>query len=114
MKQSSATLLGINKAKVTGVKVSSLPEGYDYSFTGDKAQAIYDYLSDISLSSELSVEDPGQLNGMLWVIRLDYENGDTVTLYDSGKFIHGSDRKWYEMPYEESQGLSELIWELGK
>ena len=114
VKQSAATLLGIDKAKIKSVNVTSLPEGYDYSFTGDKAQAIYDYLSDIGLSSELSVEDPGQLNGMLWVIRLDYENGDSITLYDSGKFIHGSDRKWYEMPYEESQGLSELIWELGK
>lgn len=114
VKQSAATLLGINKAKVTGVKVSSLPQGYDYSFTGDKAQAVVDYLSGLSLSSELSVQDPGQLNGMLWVIRLDYENGDTITLYDSGKFIHGEEHKWYEMPYEESQGLSELIWKLGK
>ena len=113
-KSFSATLLGIDKAKVTVVKVSSLPEGYDYSFTDENAQAVVDYLSNISLSTNLSVEDPGQLNGMTWVIKLNYENGDTVTLYDLGKFIHGEDRKWYEMTYEESQELSNLIWKLGK
>ena len=113
-KSFSATLLGIDKAKVTVVKVSSLPEGYDYSFTDENAQAVVDYLSNISLSTNLSVEDPGQLNGMTWVIKLNYENGDTVTLYDLGKFIHGTDRKWYEMTYEESQELSNLIWKLGQ
>ncbi|MBP5579732.1 MAG: dockerin type I repeat-containing protein [Ruminococcus sp.] len=113
-KANSAVLLGIDKANVTGVQVSSLPEGYDYSFKDKNAQAVVDYLSNLSLSTELSVEDPGQLNGMLWIIRLVYENGDTVTLYDSGRFIHGEDRKWYEMPYEESEGFSSLVWELGK
>ena len=113
-KSFSATLLGIDKAKVTVVKVSSLPEGYDYSFTDENAQSVVDYLSNISLSTNLSVEDPGQLNGMTWVIKLNYENGDTVTLYDLGKFIHGEDRKWYEMTYEESQELSNLIWKLGR
>ena len=113
-KSFSATLLGIDKAKVTFVKVSSLPEGYDYSFTDENAQAVVDYLSNISLSTNLSVEDPGQLGGMTWVIKLKYENGDTVTLYDLGKFIHGTNRKWYEMTYEESQELSNLIWKLGK
>lgn len=113
-KSFSATLLGIDKAKVIGVKVSSLPEGYDYSFTDENAQAVVDYLSNISLSTNLSVEDPGQLGGMTWVIKLNYENGDTVTLYDLGKFIHGTDRKWYEMTYEESQELSNLIWKLGQ
>ena len=113
-KSFSTTLLGIDKAKVIGVKVTSLPEGYDYSFTDKNAQAVVDYLSNISLSTNLSVEDPGQLNGMTWVIKLNYENGDTVTLYDLGKFIHGTDRKWYEMTYEESQELSNLIWKLGQ
>ena len=113
-KSFSATLLGIDKAKVIGAKVSSLPEGYDYSFTDENAQSVVDYLSNISLSTNLSVEDPGQLDGMTWVIRLVYENGDTVTLYDLGKFIHGTDRKWYEMTYEESQELSNLIWKLGQ
>jgi hypothetical protein len=113
-KSFSTTLLGIDKAKVIGVKVSSLPEGYDYSFTDENAQSVVDYLSNISLSTNLSVEDPGQLDGMTWVIRLVYENGDTVTLYDLGKFIHGTDRKWYEMTYEESQELSNLIWKLGQ
>jgi len=113
-KSFSATLLGIDKAKVIGVKVTSLPEGYDYSFTDKNAQAVVDYLSNISLSTNLSVEDPGQLNGMTWVIKLNYENGDTVTLYDLGKFIHGTDRKWYEMTYEESQEFSNLVWKLGK
>ena len=113
-KSFSATLLGIDKAKVIGVKVTSLPEGYDYSFTDKNAQAVVDYLSNISLSTNLSVEDPGQLNGMTWVIKLNYENGDTVTLYDLGKFIHGEDHKWYEMTYEESQEFSNLVWKLGK
>ena len=113
-KANSAVLFGIDKAKVTGVNVSSLPEGYDYTFTDKNAQAIVDYLSNISLSTNLSVEDPGQLNGMTWVIRLVYENGDTVTLYDLGKFIHGEDHKWYEMTYEESQEFSNLIWKLGQ
>ena len=113
-KSFSTTLLGIDKAKVIGVKVSSLPEGYDYSFTDENAQSVVDYLSNISLSTNISVEDPGQLAGMTWVIRLVYENGDTVTLYDLGKFIHGEDHKWYEMTYEESQEFSNLIWKLGQ
>lgn len=73
-----------------------------------------DYLSNLSLSSELSVADPGQLNGMLWVIALEYEDGETVTLYDSGRFIHSESGQWYEMPYEESEGFSSLVWDLGK
>ncbi len=113
VKQSAATLLGIGKAKVTGAKVSSLPQGYDYSFTGDKAQAVFDYLSNLNLSNDLS-GNPDEMLGMTWVIKLDYENGDTVTVYHFGNFIHGEEHKWYEMSYEESQGFSSLIWELGK
>ncbi|WP_303837112.1 hypothetical protein [Ruminococcus flavefaciens] len=113
-KSFSAALLGIDEGKITGVKVTSSPKGYDYSFTGDKAKTVVDYLSNLSLSSELSVADPGQLNGMLWVIALEYEDGETVTLYDSGRFIHSESGQWYEMPYEESEGFSSLVWDLGK
>ena len=74
------------EGNVVKIDVSSLPEGYNYSFSGEDAQAIIDYLSTLNLESEFE-ENPNEYTGMTWVIALEYENGDTFKIYHFGKFI---------------------------
>ena len=59
-------------------------------------------------------EDPGQLNGMTWVIKLEYQNNDTMTLYDIGGYIRSENDSWLKYEYDYDSPLNTLIWELSK
>ena len=109
----SAKLLGLKDAKIKSVNVTSLPQGYDFTFTDDKAQTFIDFLSDMELTADFS-ENPGELNGMTWVIKLEYENGEAMTLYDIGGFIRSENNSWFKYEYDYDSPLNTLIWELGK
>ena len=109
----SAKLLGLKDAKIKSVNVASLPQGYDFTFTDDKAQTFIDFLSDMELTADFS-ENPGELNGMTWVIKLEYENGEAMTLYDLGGFIRSENNSWFKYEYDYDSPLNTLIWELGK
>lgn len=102
----------LREGTVRKISVTSLPKGYDYSFTGDKAQSIVNYISELNLLGDYP-ENPDEYNGMTWVISLEYEDGDTHTIYHSGNmFIRTDDSSWYKMTYEEASRFETLIREL--
>ena len=100
------------EGNVINIDVSSMPEGYNYSFSGTDAKAIIDYLSTLNLESNFE-ENPNEYDGMTWVISLQYENGDALTIYHFGNmFIRGEDGSWYKMTYDEASRFDTLLDEL--
>ena len=116
-KQSSQQAPGnqlLAEGNVVKIDVSSLPELYNYSFSGKDINEIIDYLSTLSLESEFE-EDPNTYTGLTWVIALEYEDGDALKIYHFGnKFIRSGDGPWYKMTYEQASRLETLFDELGK
>lgn len=97
---------------IIGITVSSLPKGYDYSFSGDDVDVIVEYLSNINLISDFS-ENHDVYFGSTWVISLQYDNGDVVTVRHSGnKFIQTNNGPWYKMNYDEANRFDSLLDEL--
>jgi hypothetical protein len=103
----------LKEGTVKRVSVSSLPEGYDYSYTGKDAQAIVDYFTELDLISDFE-ENPGEDDGMVWVISLEYEDGSTETVYHCGKFIRRDGGSWYKITYEQARAFDSLLWELNE
>lgn len=104
----------LNDGSVKSVVVTSLPEGYEYSFAGDDAEAVIDYLSSLNLISVFS-ENPDEYSGMTWVIAIEYENGTEETVYHFGNmFVRRDGGAWYKMNYDEAARFSTLLDELSK
>ena len=100
------------EGNVIKIDVSSLPEGYNYSFNGENTKEIIGYLSSLNLQSNFE-ENPNEYAGMTWVITLEYENGDTLTIYHFGNmFICSEKDSWYKMTYEEASRFDVLLNEL--
>lgn len=92
--------------------VSSLPEYYNYSFKGESAKKIVDYLSSLNLESNFE-ENPNDYDGSTWVITLEYENGEALNIYHFGNmFIRAENGTWYKMIYEEASCFDELLDEI--
>lgn len=99
---------------VVHVDISSLPEGYNYSCTGEDAKAIIDYLSNLNLDSQFE-ENPDEYAGMTWVISLKYDNDDVLTVYHFGNmFIRSEKSPWYKMTHDEASRFDTLLEELNK
>ena len=97
---------------IVGITVNSLPEGYHYSFSGDEVHIIIEYLASIDLISDFS-ENPNEYHGAVWVISIQYENGDVVTVHHMGnKFIKNNSGPWYKMNYDEANRFEYLLDEL--
>ena len=102
----------IAEGNVIKIDVSSLPEGYNYSFDGEEAKEIIDYLSNLNLQSNFE-ENPNEYFGMTWVICLKYDNGDKLTVYHFGNmFIRTEKGSWYKMTYDEANRFDTLLDEL--
>ncbi len=102
----------LTEGNVINIDVSSLPKGYNYSFSGEDAKAIIDYLSTLNLESNFE-ENPNEYDGMTWVISLKYENGNTLKIYHLGNmFIRSEKGSWYRMTYEEANRFDTLLDEL--
>ena len=100
------------EGNVIKIDVSSLPEGYNYSFDGEEAKEIIDYLSTLNLESNFE-ENPNEYDGMTWVISLKYENGDVLKVYHFGNmFICSENGSWYKMTYDEAKRFDTLLDEL--
>ena len=100
------------EGNVIKIDVSSLPEGYNYSFDGEDAKEIIDYLSNLNLQSNFE-ENPNEYAGMTWVIFLEYDNGDELTVYHFGNmFIRTEKGSWYKMTYDEANRFDTLLDEL--
>ena len=97
------------EGNVIKIDVSSLPEGYNYSFDGEEAKEIIDYLSNLNLQSNFE-ENPNEYTGMTWVICLEYDNGDKLTVYHDGNmFIRTEKGSWYKMTYDEANRFDTLL-----
>ena len=104
----------LKEGTVTEISVSSLPKSYDYTFQGDDAQSIRDYIAELGLTTDFP-ENPNEYAGMTWVISLEYEDGDILTIYHFGNmFIRTADSSWYKMTYEEASRFDTLISNLSK
>ena len=100
------------EGNVIKIDVSSLPDGYNYSFDGEEAKEIIDYLSNLNLQSNFK-ENPNEYTGMTWVICLEYDNGDKLTVYHFGNmFIRTKEGSWYKMIYDEANRFDTLLDEL--
>ena len=100
------------EGNVIKIDVSSLPDGYNYSFDGEEANEIIDYLSNLNLQSNFE-ENPNEYTGMTWVICLEYDNGDKLTVYHFGNmFIRSKEGSWYKMTYDEANRFDTLLDEL--
>ena len=50
---------------------------------------------------------------MAWVISLEYDNGDVLTVYHFGNmFIRTENGPWYKMTYDEAKRFDTLLNEL--
>ena len=102
----------LSEGNVIKIVVSSLPEEYSYSFEGEAVNEIVGYLSSLNLQSEFD-ENPDTYTGMTWVISLEYENGDTLSIYHFGNtFICSENGAWYKMDYDEASRFGALLDEL--
>ena len=101
------------EGNVVKIVVSSLREGYKYSFNEkEDVKAIIDYLSALSLESEFE-ENPNEYFGMTWVIALEYENAEALEIYHFGNmFIRSQNGSWYRMTYEEASYFDILLDQL--
>ena len=107
---SGCSLPELDENSIKRIAVTSLPEGYEYSFKGADAQAIVDYLESLHLTpfSGINSED-----GMAWVISIEDKNGKITTVYHScNKYIMAEDGSLYEMIFEEANRFSTLLYEL--
>ncbi|MBR2621358.1 MAG: hypothetical protein IKC97_03180, partial [Clostridia bacterium] len=101
----------LKEGTVKHISVSSLPEGYNYSYTGENAQAIVDYLVGLDLVEDSAPPPPGGV----WNIILEYEDGSTVKLYHSAnEYIGISGGSQYKMTYEQASAFDSLLWELNE
>ena len=103
----------LNDSDIKSVSVTTLPEfyGYEYSFTGDDAQEIVDYLSGLNLTPRLFGLGKG---GLTWVISIEYESGNATTVYLFGDEIRIDDGAWYIMKLEEAQFFEPLLENLNQ
>ena len=100
------------EGNVIKIDVSSLPEGYNYSFDGEDAKEIIGYLSNLNLQSSFE-ENPNEYTGMTWVISLEYDNGEILTVYHFGNmFIRTEKGSWYKMTSDEANRFDTLLDEL--
>ena len=107
---SGCGLPNLDENSIKRISVTSLPEGYEYSFKGDDAQAIVDYLESLHLThfSGINSED-----GMTWVISIEDKNGKITTVYHScNKYIMAENGSLYEMIFEEANRFGSLLYEL--
>ena len=102
----------LKEGRIIQVHVSSMPEEYKYSFTGNSATKIVDYLKNLKLSSDYP-ENPDVYCGMTWLITLTYTDGRKQIIYHFGNmFIKSDSTSWYKMNYEEAEQLDSLLKEL--
>ena len=96
---------------VRSVEATSFPERFAYTFTGDAAQAVLDYLLSLQLSED-SENRHALYSGITWQLDLAYDDGDEMTVYHSGTYIQTKDGPFYKMDDDEAVRLYSLLDEL--
>ena len=112
--QSQQDIMLIPEGSVTAVRVTSMPEGYDFSFTGKEAEKIAGYFKSLDLISDFE-ENPDEYSGMTWCVTLEYDTGKSLVVYHFGNmFVRAENGPWYMMTYEEASAIDTLIWDLSE
>ena len=103
----------LNESDIKSVSVSTYPEfyGYEYSFSGDEARAVVDYLSGLKLTPLLISIPKG---GMTWVIEIKYEDESETTVYLFGDEIWINAKEKYLLQPEENGVFEALISNLNQ
>lgn len=103
----------LNESDIKSVSVSTLPEfyGYEYSFSGEEARAVVDYLSGLKLTPILISINKG---GMTWVIEIKYEDESETTVYLFGDEIWINAKEKYLLQPEENGVFEALIRNLNQ
>ena len=101
----------LKEGNIESISVSTLPESDEYIFADVDADKIINYISELKLTSFFS-ENPDDYVGRAWVISLEYEDGNVLTIYHFGMFIRTEDSPWYKMNYEEANQIGSLVSEL--
>lgn len=97
---------------ITGISVSTMPQSFEASFTGENAGKLAEYILNMDVQAEFP-EDPDVYTGMTWVLDITYDTGDTATVYlFGGLFIRTGEGPWQKVTQEEAQGLEDLLKEL--
>ncbi len=97
------------ESTVTTVTVASEPTGYLYSFVGEDAKMIVDYLYELRLAE---TENPWRM-GMSWAISLEYDDGTALTVYHCGEYIV-VEKNWYKITNDDGSRFDTLLSELTK
>lgn len=103
----------LNESEISSVSVTTSPEfyGYEYSFTGEEARAVVDYLSGLNLTPLLISIPKG---GITWVIEIEYEDESETTVYLFGDEIWINAKEKYLMQSEENGVFEALISNLNQ
>lgn len=92
------------------IKVSSLPQTRDYTLRDESAYEIYDYFKKLKTEYYSNEND---LNGITYIITIEYENGDIKTLYHSAYLI-GTEDSWYKIKNYKQQEFEKILEKLSK
>ena len=94
---------------IKAVSVSSTPQGYEYSFSGENAVKLVNFILRMDVVPDFP-EDPNVYTGMTWVIAAEYEDGSTVTVYLFGNmFIRSGEDPWQKVSAKEAEELKALL-----
>jgi len=97
---------------VKSVYIISSPHAYEYSLSGDDANAVVDYLASLNVKLYSKGND---YTGMSWNISIEYEDGNVLSVcHCSNKLISINNSIWYEMTHDEASRLDALLDEIGK
>lgn len=97
---------------ISRITVTSMPESYQYSFSGDSAKTLAQCITDMELAADFP-EDPNVYAGMTWVITVQYEDGTAVTVYLFGNmFIRAGDGPWFKVSANEAEAFERLLTSL--
>ena len=104
----------LDDGAVKKVEVTSMPEGYYYTFVESEAETVASYIRSLHLEDEFP-EDPNVYAGMTWVVDIEYDGADTTTVYMFGNmFIRRDSSEWLRMEYSEAEGFASLLEKLDK
>ena len=96
------------------VDVSSLPSGYNYSFIGESAKKIFNYISSLSTTAVYD-EDPNKHGGITWVISVKMDDGETFKVYYlTDMFIRTENGVWRKINSDKVSQFEDLLNELNK
>ena len=98
------------KNSVVRATASTMPKSQQYNcvFEGDKLTALVDFLAGLELISDFS-DNPDEYYGMVWDIRLNYSEGEDVSIKFFETFIRFGSGKWYKISDSERLQLQSLL-----